>query len=257
MVDKKYFILVHLMAILSIAYPSFAQKRITEIEPVLVSPEAGAKLIKGVPYPLDISIKNNGPDDLIAGDTLFINIDGNGRIYPIIIEEPIAAGTTVSIIESEFTMTISETSPGVTGPFCIQLMDVVANSIKIGGVPVDVTYSDPDISNNIVCNRITVKPAPPTTLEDPDVAISSVLRIYPNPAVNEVYVRSEQPFSERTLLRITDISGRQVLLRMNDETNVTANSLLRLDVSSLNSGLYFLELSDGSRHDKGVLIIQR
>lgn len=257
MVDKKYFILAQLVGILSIVQPSFAQKRITEIEPVLVSPEEGAQLIKDVPYPFHLSIKNNGPDSLIVGDTLFVNIVSAGRIYPILVEKTIPSGATVSVIESEITMTISETSPGITGDWCIQLMDAEANGIIINGQPVEVTYSDPDISNNIVCNRITVSPSS-TTIKKSQEEVDNLLDIYPNPAINEVYIRyNKKSFSGSVILKIINLSGKQILSKDYNIVNITEDIVLKLDISSLNTGLYFVTLQNGETADRGTLLIHK
>ncbi len=256
MTNIKYFILASLVIVLS-AVHSFAQKRSIDIEPLLMSPEVGAEVVEGSAYPFLISIKNNGPDNLIVGDTLFVGILNNNRLIPVILKEPIPNGATVSVFETKMSYQSTETTPGdKPNNICIQSMEAEVDTIRIDGVRVELTYSDPNLSNNQVCNLIIIKRTP-TALEDPDVSVSSALHIYPNPAVDEIYIRGRQAFSGRTQLRITNISGRQVLLKVNDEIGNSANNPLRLDVSSLSDGLYFIELKDGVRRDRGILTIQR
>lgn len=67
---------------------------------------------------------------------------------------------------------------------------------------------------------------------------NSSFSIYPNPANSVLYITSENRMSKATI-RVFDVLGKTVLVRNEESFNTTS-----LDISSLNSGVYFVEVSD-------------
>jgi hypothetical protein len=63
---------------------------------------------------------------------------------------------------------------------------------------------------------------------------AQTIKIYPNPAINQINIDSTTPLSGT--MKIYNVSGQVVL-----ESTITE----RIDVSNFQSGLYFLELTDG------------
>ncbi len=66
---------------------------------------------------------------------------------------------------------------------------------------------------------------------------SGVLAVYPNPATNMVYVELEANTQTQSV-KVFDFTGRLVM-----EQNVNAATSVKIDISSLNSGLYLLQVS--------------
>lgn len=74
--------------------------------------------------------------------------------------------------------------------------------------------------------------------------------LYPNPARNYVQIQGEESLPVNSKLVIYDITGKKVL-----ESVVHSN--FRLDVTDLNSGIYFYSFfNDGIKSDTGKLLIE-
>ena len=70
---------------------------------------------------------------------------------------------------------------------------------------------------------------------DKDLDLDSTLKLYPNPATDKIYISSKRPLSA---LALYDVYGKRILKKETDTKS--------LDVSQLNSGIYFLEVSSNS-----------
>lgn len=69
------------------------------------------------------------------------------------------------------------------------------------------------------------------------------IKIYPNPATNDLFVSLSSHIAEPTRISVTDASGRQI---MTDIVNFDGHSPLHLDISSIQEGYYIL--SAENRH---------
>ena len=58
--------------------------------------------------------------------------------------------------------------------------------------------------------------------------------IYPNPAKNEITISVDNQFNVQSI-RLMDITGREV-------KNITANNIVRINVSDLQSGYYMINI---------------
>ena len=68
-----------------------------------------------------------------------------------------------------------------------------------------------------------------------DLDLNTVLKLYPNPATDKIHISSTMTLSR---LALYDVYGKLILTKEND-TKI-------LDVSRLNSGVYFLEVSSNT-----------
>ena len=83
----------------------------------------------------------------------------------------------------------------------------------------------------------------PLTSSD-DIELPPVMvKVFPNPAGNEVSVEITTQQSEDLILRMIDASGKTVL-PVTQRINVRQTHLQQLDISSLSQGTYFLEVTD-------------
>jgi Secretion system C-terminal sorting domain len=105
----------------------------------------------------------------------------------------------------------------------------VFSSSVIGNYFVTYSYTDANTCSNSITETINVS----TCLSLNDFSSLSDIRVYPNPADNLLLV--ELPVSEPTKLSVYDISSRKIM-ELSTET-----PLLKLDVSSLRPGIYFIE----------------
>jgi hypothetical protein len=75
--------------------------------------------------------------------------------------------------------------------------------------------------------------------------ISQQLAIYPNPATNKIIVSGE--FSAGSVLRIIDLSGRQILRK-----KIKSSNRVELLLPEISRGIYFLQLNNR----RGKLIVR-
>ncbi len=89
--------------------------------------------------------------------------------------------------------------------------------------------------------RVSATAAPSdeaTGMESINSDISSAVNLYPNPVEDILYVKSIAPNSKESTVSIIDVSGRRIKdVMINNEEEV------RVDVSELSSGLYYLNIS--------------
>jgi hypothetical protein len=88
-----------------------------------------------------------------------------------------------------------------------------------------------------------------TAWTDPGAGTPGVLRLFPNPASDLVYIQAPDPGTAEFLVDIFDTSGHLV------DRQVTGN--LELDVADLPAGLYYLKLISGSTSYHAKLLIHR
>ena len=67
------------------------------------------------------------------------------------------------------------------------------------------------------------------------------IEIYPNPASNKVIIEPDFEIASSTLVEIYNLSGKQVFMKTFDEPNEFG--AFELDVTSLNSGMYFVRIN--------------
>jgi hypothetical protein len=69
------------------------------------------------------------------------------------------------------------------------------------------------------------------------------IKIYPNPAANDLFISLSSHIAEPTRISVTDVSGRQIMTQI---VNFDGHSPLHLDISSIQEGYYIL--SAENRH---------
>jgi len=74
-------------------------------------------------------------------------------------------------------------------------------------------------------------------LSTTNTAVQSQFKIYPNPVQETVYIQATEPLTEDTQIAVFDVAGKRVL-----SMQAKATDLNQLNVSSLNSGVYILQL---------------
>ncbi|MGZ4034740.1 MAG: T9SS type A sorting domain-containing protein, partial [Bacteroidia bacterium] len=78
-----------------------------------------------------------------------------------------------------------------------------------------------------------------TGISDQESVNGNMLSIYPNPATDELYIRSQDGMlSEKTTYTITDMLGRTIV--------ATAYYTHPIDISDLKEGIYFIQIKEGS-----------
>jgi hypothetical protein len=178
----------------------------------------------GVATYLNFGFTNNGTDTLKTTDTIhFVTNFFSGSYYlnPI----KINPGVTIHVLD-----TLKYTSGPADGnyTFCDSVWLTSASSDPA----VDLV-----ISNNKVCQTLPVVNKTTSIVE---LDKKQSLTTYPNPAVNELSFEFNFLNNSGATARIYDLAGRTVLVK-EFEKNYVGNQKFSLDISSLTTGVYFLE----------------
>lgn len=85
------------------------------------------------------------------------------------------------------------------------------------------------------------------------IAMADFMEVYPIPATDMVEIRLENTGSEKYKLTLTDITGKLILDRM-IYTSGSAYHLEKIDISGLNSGLYFIKIEGNEVYQMNKII---
>lgn len=241
-----------LSALLALNKTSSAQQREVDLQLILDAPTDKSTYQMTEPIPFTVSVKNNGPDNLVPGDTLFLLLPDNS-VQLIFLAESIDNEETAEIVSTQFNLLVNTTT---TVDVCVLLFDDPSQQIELGGLPAAISYTDPDSTNNMTCNEITIESEPTSiaTLEQ----VSDALSLYPNPASSLVRVPLSKMPAGTFNITVRDIAGKiQVMPSTYDVNLPDSEQYAELDVSHLSEGLYLIELSHDKNRQIGKLVIAR
>lgn len=91
-------------------------------------------------------------------------------------------------------------------------------------------------------NVKVTKPAVTTTVTE----LKSVFEVYPNPASNRIFVKSEE---QSLNVQISDLSGKVIL-------NATCNQQSTIDISTLKKGVYLLNATGNKKYKTREIIVR-
>jgi hypothetical protein len=89
--------------------------------------------------------------------------------------------------------------------------------------------------------------------QDPETGINGLF-IYPNPASGEACIKNNNDFSGKMSVRIISLSG--IMVREYELFLTAGGPELRIDISGLPGGIYFISAGAGSKQRTGKLIIR-
>lgn len=208
---------------------SFAQKNI-KFEVTLANPAAGATIPAGVPFTQSVIVKNLGPGVIVPADSVAL-VDGTsaaGSAY-VYFGRTINVGDTIQINRAGYNYPTSV--PGGAADYCIQvfalnratpiLFDTTGafkcNAIKITG--------GTGIGENILKEGVDVEQ----------------LSVKPNPANGAIEFDYISKTNAEVVASVYDLSGRVVLTNNYGKAYVSQTGY-KLDISGLNTGMYFVEI---------------
>jgi hypothetical protein len=214
-----------------------AQQASCDMAVTLVSPAAGAVINAYASYNITVTIKNNGPDALSTGDTLYYNTPSMFALAtaPYVLTQNIPPGNSATVTLTT-SVNVNENTEDVTADYCVKVISKPTN---------DGPFIDPSLTNNTSCNSVTFKPVGPTSVNELTQGRNS-LKLYPNPANGtEIRLATGNNIAGAATVMIRDIAGREL---SRQAVQVAAHTeSLQLDISGLVPGLYFVEV----RQDKG------
>lgn len=206
-----------------------AQQRKCEMNITLLSPSEGTIVPAYAQYSLIVQILNNGPNDLLQGDTVYYNIPTMPLISysAFVLPQAILSGTSANITLATLVNMNQNTADETTNFYAT----VVSNLDTSAGA-----FVDQVLTNNTDANQITFKPCGPNNTGINNVNASDLnIDIFPNPVNDYFTVRSsKEPMQS---IKVMDISGRVVATQA---LNDTKEGIIQLD--AIPAGMYFLKI---------------
>lgn len=187
-----------------------------------------------------IDVCNNGNDDADAFDVTVYFYDEN--------------------TEEAFFMESTRLQNGLSGNTCISIedwdinvndfSDITEGTYRFGfwvDSEEEITETDEDNNAGLLdgTNNYT-----PTTTNVSERSIENGVLVYPNPATNEVFIETDAQANLGADISLFDMNGRRVITQ--NAVDSFDGGKTTLDVSSLRTGVYFLQYSV-----KGKLITNR
>lgn len=221
-----------------------AQQRKCDMGITLVSPAANAVIAPYASFDVTVKIVNNGPDDLLAGDTIYYNTPSMPLTSSAMfrLQQPIASGGNSTIILTT-NNNVTDNPEDAIVKYCVL---VVSSPAGTGA------FIDGNLANNNGCSdNVTFKVLPTNGVNDRQLG-KATLSLYPNPAVGTLQVALNKGLTGKVTFSIYDLSGRRISAT---EINTTAETFAA-DISGLQSGMYFAELSNASGKATGRFVKQ-
>jgi hypothetical protein len=223
-----------------------AQQASCDMAVTLVSPAAGAVVNAYATYNITVTIKNNGPDALETGDTLYYNTPSMFALAtaPYVLTQDIPSGNSATITLTS-AVNVNENTEDVTTDYCVKVLSKPTN---------DGPFVDPNLNNNSSCNSVTFKPVGPTSVNELQQGRNS-LKLFPNPVNGtEIRLATGNKIAGAATVMIRDIAGRELSRQVLQIASNTEN--VRLDVSRLVPGLYFVEIHQEQGRFSGRFVKQ-
>ena len=216
-----------------------AQQRKCEMAIKLLSPSQSQVIAAYAQYNLTVRITNNGPDNLLQGDTLWYNTPSMPLISyaTFILQQGIDVGNSANIT-LETDVNNNTNTQDETATF---YATVVSRPDGMGAL------KDTFLTNNTDADTVTFKACNPNG--SGGTSIHSVnakdlqIHVYPNPGSG--FIRIETGMANMTHITVADISGRTVASK---DITVAKGNTFELNISNLNAGMYFIKMET----DKGI-----
>ncbi|WP_157976829.1 T9SS type A sorting domain-containing protein [Taibaiella helva] len=224
-----------------------AQQKNCDMGITLMSPAAGAVINAYASFNITVRIVNNGPQDLVVGDTVWYNFPSMPltSYRPFSLQEAIPSGGNSTVILTT-SSNVTSNPEDVTEDYCVTVISRPDNA----GSFVDTTIT----TNNNSCNSVTFKALPTSGIEEVNAG-SGHLVLYPNPASNSIDIAWAGAAKDKPAISVFDLSGRRLIAKAPGEA-VSGKEKLSLDISVLHPGMYLVELQSGKTRTTGRFIKQ-
>lgn len=222
--------------------PLMAQQRVCDMEMTLISPAENAVIPAFTQYDVTVQLQNDGPDNLVAGDTIYYNTSTMMMLTydPFVLPSDITAGSSATLT-LRTSANINDNSQDEVKNFCVTL----ASNLQHNGSFIDTS----NVSNNTDCNEITFK-AMPASIEQLNTQVAAALKLYPNPAADAVYIDLSSPAASPVQITLTDITGRTLM----SDVLPARTEKITLNSAQLLPGLYFVIVEQNGMRATGKLL---
>lgn len=221
---------------------SFAQSvRSCDLQIAINSPANNQIIEAGDTAWIAFTVVNNGPDDILASDTLWFWDRTN--VLRFLALSDIPANTDRSYTSTELGNLFLFPYTGVSdinAQICLKLVNQSTIFYDATTGPL-VTFEDPDTANNWSCVDITRKGTQPSDISNVEYNAGAA-HVYPNPASNEVKIDFNPGRSQYVTVNVRDISGKKIMEHRYNRMILESINTLTIDIEGLCNGLYFVEL---------------
>jgi len=216
-----------------IAGTAFAQQRHCDLQVTLLSPAEGEIIQPFAHFDIKIKIQNLGPDDMAATDTIFYNTPmvPLTSYIPFVLGQAIPAGQSADIL-LENVPNVNENPSDEVLSFCVKVIDNPAN---------EGLFTDTVTDNNYDCNNITLRSA--TTGIAGVSEKNDFFSVYPNPAMDKLFISFTDQLAKEIQLQLLDMSGRT----LKSMQLAPAAEPASVHIGNLVPGIYFIECQAGGQ----------
>lgn len=235
----KKLLLFSLLGLTVFGRNAYSQTRTCDLELKFNTPYNNQTFAPGDSVPVTFKLINHGPDSLLPSDTVFIffNFYTPANTYFYLNHGIASDDSEVSFPYARF---YNDNSGEDSVMLCAHL-DAQTNFI------------DPNHSNDTPGCIHFIMLSHNNSIEPSGVS-KNTLALYPNPAKTFTHLQLSLKQVEQVVLKLTDVTGRIVFYK--DYGLLQGNKDLKINVSDLAAGMYFVHLSQGSQQITRALLIQ-
>lgn len=233
---RKLRIAAMLLPLVCVGALSFGQQRYCDLNVTLLSPQNGTVIAPYETFIIKVNIENLGPDSLLVGDTLYYNlpVDLLASFRSFVVPQNVPPNS-AAMFTLDSIVNVNDNPEDETVDFCVRVKSDPPGSQQM--------YVDTIESNNYACNNVTIR----ATTGIDDLSKEDLFSIQPNPVSGSVLHVSWKSQSGKMPEKciIWGMDGRVVSVYQ-PKGNVQQ---MAIPVSSLASGVYFLEIQAGKQRD--------
>lgn len=210
---------------------------------------APATITHQQPIAYTFVVRNNGPANIVIGDSIFYRMTLNNNqlqtnVLATILRKDLFPGDTLSISGTISALNVTGT---FQNSFCAIAQGVNRSNDSLA-------MDDGNQANNAFCRQSTFT-GPGTNVEK--VGGNEIYStIFPNPAVHNATISFEFGNVGTAQVRVLDLAGREVAT-FSQEINNPGNQEIKLNTSNMQSGVYFYEVKINEFVVKGKLTVAK
>lgn len=175
---------------------------------------------------------------------------GCGQSFPVLLNQPSQIQIAFTHLDASCSTcpngVASATPSGGTPPYTYQWSNGSTLPIQNGLLPGTYTLCVTDSSNCVMCDTVVIS----FTSSVNDLSDQEKFRVWPNPASDALFISSDIPVKYINSVTLLDVAGKRSVVPLR-----TSSDVIQLDLSSLESGVYIVEISgEGFRWHRTVVI---
>jgi hypothetical protein len=240
---------VLLVIVAAVAALSLNAQRTVDMSTSIDNPKTNDVITSGVPFNLNFTVTNNGPDVMKTGDTIIgflvlgTSVQQQTGVLWVLTTDLAVSGTRSYSIPN---LTVSGGTSGSAQVCALALLsqkggtDTVAD-LRLGG-------------NNVAC--ATVQYSATNSVGEELTVNKLTASVYPNPVSNEGTISFQTHTSGNVTVKILDITGREVATVF-EGTKDAGSHTVNFDASALKAGVYFYQLSVGESVITNKIVVSK